>query len=67
MGQRQVEPSSQYVPRTQRNEEDYTNEMIVPKYVFFVTEYPKTASGKIQKFALQELGEQLVLKQSVGS
>jgi acyl-CoA synthetase (AMP-forming)/AMP-acid ligase II len=26
----------------------------VPKYVFFVGSYPKTASGKIQKFALRE-------------
>lgn len=67
MGRRQVEPSSQYVPRTRKNGEGHTNEITVPKHVFFVTEYPKTASGKIQKFALQELGEQLVLKQSVGS
>lgn len=37
--------------------------LVVPKHVFFVTEYPKTASGKIQKFVLQELGEKLVLKQ----
>lgn len=29
---------------------------LVPKYVFWVTEYPKTASGKIQKFKLRELG-----------
>lgn len=27
---------------------------LVPKYVFWVDEYPKTASGKIQKFKLQE-------------
>lgn len=29
---------------------------IVPKYVFYLTdnEFPKTASGKIQKFALRE-------------
>ncbi|KAI9772717.1 MAG: hypothetical protein M1840_000312, partial [Geoglossum simile] len=32
----------------------------VPKYVFFVDSYPKTASGKIQKFKLKELGTQLV-------
>lgn len=28
----------------------------VPKYVFWVDTYPKTASGKIQKFKLKELG-----------
>lgn len=38
--------------------------LLVPKYVFFVTGYPKTASGKIQKFVLQEMGEQLVLEQA---
>ena len=32
----------------------------VPKYVFWVDNYPKTASGKIQKFKLRELGIQLV-------
>jgi acyl-coenzyme A synthetase/AMP-(fatty) acid ligase len=32
----------------------------VPKYVFFVDSYPKTASGKIQKFKLKELGAQLM-------
>lgn len=29
---------------------------LVPKYVFWVTSYPKTASGKIQKFKLKEIG-----------
>jgi fatty-acyl-CoA synthase len=28
-----------------------------PRYVFFVNEYPMTASGKIQKYKLSELGE----------
>lgn len=32
----------------------------VPKYVFWVSEYPKTASGKIQKFKLKELGIELL-------
>ncbi|KAI5838292.1 acyl-CoA synthetase/AMP-acid ligase-like protein II [Morchella snyderi] len=36
---------------------------LVPKYVFFVDGYPKTASGKIKKFVLQEMGAQLVLEQ----
>ncbi|MCJ1258792.1 hypothetical protein MMC24_006625 [Lignoscripta atroalba] len=33
---------------------------LVPKYVFWVDNYPKTASGKIQKFKLKEQGSQLV-------
>ncbi|MDR0895848.1 MAG: AMP-binding protein [Prevotellaceae bacterium] len=28
----------------------------IPKYIFFVDEYPMTGSGKIQKFKLKELG-----------
>ena len=32
----------------------------VPKYVFWVDDYPKTASGKIQKFKLRDEGAQLV-------
>jgi acyl-coenzyme A synthetase/AMP-(fatty) acid ligase len=34
--------------------------MAVPKYVFFTETYPKTASGKIQKFKLKEMGVELV-------
>ncbi|KAF2184051.1 acyl-CoA synthetase/AMP-acid ligase-like protein II [Zopfia rhizophila CBS 207.26] len=33
---------------------------LVPKYVFWVDNYPKTASGKIQKFKLQEQGMALL-------
>ncbi|KAA6414203.1 MAG: acyl- synthetase AMP-acid ligase II [Lasallia pustulata] len=33
---------------------------LVPKYVFWVDNYPKTASGKIQKFKLKEQGLRLV-------
>ncbi|KAI8939175.1 hypothetical protein NX059_005007 [Plenodomus lindquistii] len=33
---------------------------LVPKYVFWVDNYPKTASGKIQKFKLKEDGINLV-------
>ena len=39
--------------------------LLVPKYVFWVNDYPKTASGKIQKFKLQEDGVQL-LKEGQG-
>ncbi|KAK5073600.1 hypothetical protein LTR64_007262 [Lithohypha guttulata] len=33
---------------------------LVPKYVFFVDDYPTTASGKVQKYKLREEGEKLV-------
>lgn len=33
---------------------------LVPKYIFWATEYPKTASGKIQKFKLKDEGVKLV-------
>ena len=32
----------------------------VPKYIFFVNEYPMTASGKIQKYKLREMSLQLL-------
>jgi fatty-acyl-CoA synthase len=32
----------------------------VPKYVAFVDAYPMTASGKIQKFKLRELGKAML-------
>jgi fatty-acyl-CoA synthase len=32
----------------------------IPKYIFFITEFPMTGSGKIQKFKLRELGVQLL-------
>jgi acyl-coenzyme A synthetase/AMP-(fatty) acid ligase len=32
----------------------------VPKYVFWVDNYPKTSSGKIQKFKLKEMGIRLL-------
>ncbi len=39
----------------------------VPRYIFFVTEYPTTVTGKIQKFKLRELGiQKLGLEKSVG-
>jgi len=34
----------------------------IPKYVFFVAEYPLTASGKIQKYKLREQSKALVEK-----
>ena len=44
---------------------DKLSHHLVPKYVFFVDGYPKTASGKIQKFKLRELGVEM-LKQGEG-
>lgn len=38
---------------------------LVPKYCFWVDGYPKTASSKIQKFKLRELGLELI-KQGKG-
>jgi fatty-acyl-CoA synthase len=36
----------------------------VPRYVFFVGEYPMTGSGKIQKYRLRELGAKLAAEQT---
>ncbi|KAI2637888.1 acetyl-CoA synthetase-like protein [Hypomontagnella submonticulosa] len=33
---------------------------LAPKYVFWMDEFPKTASGKIQKFKLREMAKELV-------
>jgi acyl-CoA synthetase (AMP-forming)/AMP-acid ligase II len=33
---------------------------LVPKHIWFVTEYPKTASGKIQKFKLRDTAKELL-------
>jgi fatty-acyl-CoA synthase len=32
----------------------------IPKYIFFVDSYPLTASGKIQKYQLREIGAQMI-------
>ena len=37
----------------------------IPKYVFFVNEYPLTGSGKIQKFKLKDLGLQWLKEKGV--
>ncbi len=37
----------------------------VPKYVFFITEFPMTGSGKIQKYKLKELGLRLLAEQGI--
>lgn len=49
---------------TEEDVRDYARERIarykVPKHVFFVDEFPLTASGKIQKYILSEIGKELV-------
>jgi fatty-acyl-CoA synthase len=37
----------------------------IPKFVFFVDNFPLTASGKIQKYLLREQGNKLTLPQGV--
>ena len=37
----------------------------IPKYVFFVDEYPLTGSGKIQKFKLRDLSLKLCAEQGI--
>ncbi len=37
----------------------------IPKYVFFINEFPMTGSGKIQKFKLKDLGVQLCKQQGI--
>jgi fatty-acyl-CoA synthase len=37
----------------------------IPKYVFFIKEFPLTGSGKIQKFKLKEMSLELCKKQGI--
>lgn len=37
----------------------------IPKYIFFVKEYPLTGSGKIQKFKLKDIGLQMAEEQGI--
>lgn len=37
----------------------------IPKHVIFVDEYPMTASGKIQKYKLTELGDQILKERNI--
>ena len=37
----------------------------IPKYIFFVPQFPMTGSGKIQKFKLKDLGLELCRKQGI--
>ena len=37
----------------------------IPKYIFFIDEFPMTGSGKIQKIKLKDLGLQLCKEQGI--
>jgi len=37
----------------------------IPKYIFFIKEFPLTGSGKIQKFKLRDIGLALLKEQGV--
>lgn len=37
----------------------------IPKYIFFVKEFPMTGSGKIQKFKLREMSQQLLKEKGI--
>ena len=37
----------------------------IPKYIFFVKEFPMTGSGKIQKFKLRDMSLQLLKERGV--
>jgi fatty-acyl-CoA synthase len=37
----------------------------IPKYIFFIDEYPMTASGKIQKYKLRQMSLELLKKKGV--
>jgi fatty-acyl-CoA synthase len=37
----------------------------VPKYIFFIDEFPMTGSGKIQKFKLRDMGLQLLKEKGI--
>ncbi len=39
----------------------------IPKYVFFVDAFPQTASGKIQKYKLREMGNSMVKELGIGT
>jgi fatty-acyl-CoA synthase len=37
----------------------------IPKYIFFIKEFPMTASGKIQKYKLKEISLEMLKKQGI--
>ncbi len=37
----------------------------IPKYIFFVEQYPTTASGKVQKYLLKDIGLEILKEQGI--
>jgi fatty-acyl-CoA synthase len=37
----------------------------IPQYIFFVNEFPMTASGKIQKYKLRDLSLELLAEKGI--
>ena len=60
----EAEPDSEAVESWIKDLRDHVRQALshhlVPKHFFFVDEFPKTASGKIQKFKLRELAKELL-------
>jgi fatty-acyl-CoA synthase len=58
-----------YATLTEEDVIDYCRGKIskfkIPKYVFFIDSYPMTASGKIQKYKLRELGLRLLKEKNI--
>ncbi len=54
---------------TEEEIRDYCRGLIarfkIPKYIFFVDSYPMTASGKIQKYKLKDVGLEILKQQGV--
>ena len=54
---------------TQEDVRDFCKDKIarykIPRYVFFVNEYPLTGSGKIQKFVLREMALEMCKEQGI--
>jgi acyl-CoA synthetase (AMP-forming)/AMP-acid ligase II len=45
---------------------DKMSSHLVPKYVFWIDVFPKTASGKVQKFRLREIANERLKRQEAG-
>ena len=39
----------------------------IPKYVFFVDSYPLTSSGKVQKYLLREMGNEMIKQRTISN
>jgi fatty-acyl-CoA synthase len=54
---------------TEEDVKDYCRGKIsrfkIPKYIFFMKEFPMTASGKIQKYKLREMSVEMLKQQGI--